>query len=48
MKLASPPPLFFYHAVQPAASPQPGIKPVPSAVEAWSLNHWTTREFPSS
>ena len=21
-----------------------GIKPVPSALEAWSLNHWTTRE----
>ena len=26
--------------------PQPGIKPVPPAVEAWSLNHWTTREVP--
>ena len=23
--------------------PQPGIKPV--APEAWSLNHWITREF---
>ncbi|CAM9420314.1 unnamed protein product [Rangifer tarandus platyrhynchus] len=23
---------------------QPGIKPMPPAVEAWSLNHWTTRE----
>ena len=22
--------------------PQPGIKPMPPAVEAWSLNHWTT------
>ena len=24
----------------------PGIKPVPSAVEAWSVNHWTSREGP--
>ena len=24
---------------------QLGIKPVPPAVEAWSLNHWTTREL---
>ena len=22
----------------------PGIKPMPPALEAWSLNHWTTRE----
>ena len=26
--------------------PQPGIEPRPSAVRAWSPNHWTTREFP--
>jgi len=26
--------------------PQSGIKPVPPAVEVWSPNHWTTREFP--
>ena len=26
--------------------PQPGIEPVPIAVEAWSANLWTTREFP--
>ena len=26
--------------------PQPGIKPMPPAVEVWSLNHWTTREVP--
>ena len=27
--------------------PQPEIKPMPPPpVEAWSLNHWTTREFP--
>ena len=24
--------------------PRPGIKPEPSVLEAWSLNHWTTRE----
>ena len=27
--------------------PQPGIEPTSPAVEAWSLNHWTTREVPS-
>ena len=26
--------------------PRPGIKPVPPAVEAWSPNHWSSREFP--
>ena len=26
--------------------PQPGIEPVFPAVEVWSPNHWTTREFP--
>ena len=26
---------------------QPGIKPVLSTAEAWSLNHWTTREVPT-
>ena len=26
--------------------PQPGIEPVPPAVEAQSLNHWTSREVP--
>ena len=25
--------------------PLPGMKAVPLAVEAWSPNHWTTREF---
>ena len=25
--------------------PQPGIKPVPSAAEAQSPKHWTSREF---
>ena len=27
--------------------PRPGIEPVPSAMEAWSLNHWTAREVPT-
>ena len=26
--------------------PQPGIKPRPPALGAWSPNHWTTREVP--
>ena len=26
--------------------PWPGIKPIPSAVDAWSPNHWTVREVP--
>ena len=26
--------------------PQPGTKPLRPAVEAQSLNHWTTREVP--
>ena len=26
--------------------PQPGIEPVPAALEAWSPNHWATREVP--
>ena len=25
---------------------RPGIKPVTPALEAWSLNHWTSREVP--
>ena len=28
--------------------PRPGIELMPSAMEAWSLNHWTTREVPRS
>ena len=28
--------------------PQPGIEPMPPAVETRSLNHWTTREVPIS
>ena len=26
--------------------PRPGIEPGPSAVKAWSPNHWTARELP--
>ena len=28
-----------------AQLPQPGIEPLPSAVEVWSLNNWTPREI---
>lgn len=27
--------------------PQPGIKPLPPAVEAQSVNHWAPREVPN-
>ena len=27
---------------------RPGIQPMPPAVEAWNLNHWTTREVPGT
>ena len=43
-----PPPLFFWP--HPMAYRnlvlQPGVEPQPLAVEAWSPNHGTTREFP--
>ena len=41
--------IFFWGAycvVCRILAPQPGIKPMPSAVEVWGLNHWTTRELP--
>ena len=41
----------FFFLCHPACGilvPQPEIEPVPLAVEAWSLNHWTTREVPES
>ena len=25
---------------------RPGMEPMPPALEAWNLNHWTTREIP--
>ena len=37
---------FFWphHEACRILAPGPGIEPMPSAVEAWSPNHWTTRE----
>ena len=40
----------FVSAVRPRMAcgilvPWPGIDPAHSAVEAWSLNHWTAREL---
>ena len=37
---------FFWprHAACEILVAQPGIKPVPPAVEAWNPNHWTARE----
>ena len=41
---------FFFFLLHNAACeilvPQPGTKRVPSALGAWSLNHWTSREVP--
>ena len=34
------------HAACGPLVPQPGIKPAPPALEAWSLNHRTDREVP--
>ena len=42
---------FFGRAAWPVGGslvPRPGIKPMPPVVEAWSLNHWTAREFPTA
>ena len=44
--------IFIHSCVHLAAArgilvPWPGIEPSPPAVEAWSLNHWTTREVPT-
>ena len=36
--------LFFFWPHRTACGilvPQPGIKPMPPALEVWSLNHWT-------
>ena len=38
--------LFFFWPCSLLVIPQPGIKPVSSAVQSWSPNHWTSREFP--
>ena len=40
---------FFFFAVLYGLQiliPQQGIEPIPSTVKAWSLNHWTTSDFP--
>lgn len=37
--------LFWLHAACVILA-LPGSKPIASAVEAWSLNHWITREVP--
>ena len=37
---------FFWLCRAACRTSQPGIEPVPPAVEARSLNHWTTREVP--
>ena len=40
--------LFFwlYHETWRILAPWLGIKPMPLAVEAWILNHWTARKVP--
>ena len=35
---------YFGHARQHVGLPQLGMEPVPTAVGAWSFNHWTARE----
>ena len=38
------PTLFiFFDTAQGIFVPQPGIEPMPAAVETWSLSYWTTR-----
>ena len=32
------------HAIHGILCPQPGIEPVPLAMEVWSLNHWAAKE----
>ena len=38
--------LFFWphHIAWGILVPWPGVEPTPSAVEAWSFNHWTSKE----
>ena len=38
---------FFFLATLPVMWDRPGIKSMPSAVEAQRPNHWITREFPN-
>ena len=37
---------WLHHAAYEILVLQPGIKPAPPALEAWSVNHWTAREVP--
>ena len=39
---------WLYHAAGGILVPQPGIEPVPPALEAQNLNHWTTRDVPQN
>ena len=39
-------PAWPHHTAGGILVPRPGIEPVPPTVEAWSPNHWTTREVP--
>ena len=36
--------IFWLHGAAWGTVPSPGIKPQPTALGAWNLNHWTTRE----
>ena len=40
-----PPTFWLHHAACGILVRWPGIEPMPSAVGAWRLNHWTTREL---
>ena len=35
-----------HHEARRILVPRPGVEPMPYAMEAWSLNHWTAREVP--
>ena len=37
--------LLFGRATRGIVVPRPGIEPVSPAMEGWSPNHWTAREF---
>ena len=42
---------FFFllcHTASRILAPRPGIDPGPSAMQVWSPNHWTVREFPEN
>ena len=41
---------FFWpcHTAREILVPQHGMESTPSAVKAWSLNHWTAQKVPSN